>query len=269
MNSFYLNNIHSKVHHHRRFLSKGQRAFGLSDASAYLTKTGAGLTGSVAMSWAVAFPEETCKLISMIAASPHWTFLLLLLIFAFMLSTVLNMEHTAPAEKKGQVYLIETLESGEGAGEESRRLFEEEGLMDTVFAVLLGAEDEGAKAVPPFFKKMVSRQMTKIEEWTWKAIKGRYAVVLKPLPARVDTAPSTPTSSFAGEDERDRSESVLPRAAPSPSINIDAAVAVMAAPKPKKVGKMATFRAGWRRIFRIRKKTSFPRVTVASLSVVA
>lgn len=90
-----------------------------------------------------------------------------------------------------------------------------------------------------------------------------------PLAARMDTAPSTPTSSVAGEEDQDRSESVLPRSAPSSSISIDGAVVVVAAPKPKKVGKMATFRAGWKRIFRIRKRSSSRRVTVASLSAVA
>jgi len=190
-------------------------------------------------------------------------------VFVLALSTVLNLEHAAPAEKKGQVYLIETLESGEAAGEESRNLFEEEGLADTVFAMLLGAEDEGAEAVPPFFKKVVPRQMTKIEEWAWDRIKGRHPGVFKPLAARMDTAPSTPTSSVAGDEDQDRSESVLPRSAPSSSISIDGAVVVVAAPKPKKVGKMATFRAGWKRIFRIRKKSSSRRVTVASWSAVA
>ena len=176
VNSFYLNNTSRKVYHHRRFLPKGQRPFGLSDASPFLITTGAGLTGSVAMTWALTFAEETRSLISMVgkAASPHWPLFLMFSVFVLALSTVLNLEHAAPAEKKGQVYLIETLESGEAAGEESRNLFEEEGLVDTVFAMLLGAEDEGAEAVPPFFKKVVPRQMTKIEEWTWDRIKGRY-----------------------------------------------------------------------------------------------
>ena len=316
-----------KVYYHRRLFPKGQRPFGLSEVVPF-----PGKAGSAAVTWTVGAIRRyygCSKLPSVTgtAASTHGLFVFLLLAFVLALSTVLNMEHTAPADHE---YLIETLEEGEEGKEEgeeeaaaaeeeeqekhqqdtaaqallkaqdslaeakkegtaggwdvvvnhfekvcrtlqraeSLSLMEEEGLEGTVFVMLLRAEDEGAEAVPPFFKKMVPRQMTKAEEWTWKQIKGRYPGVFKPLAAPMDTAPSTPTSSVAGDDDRDRSESVLPREAASSSINVDGVVVAVAAPKPKKVGKMAAFRAGWKRIFTIRKRSSsFSRRATAASSV--
>lgn len=293
-------------YYHRRFLPTGQRPFGLSDASPYLSKAGTGLAGAAAVTWTVAGIRlfYGCrKLSSMIGtgAGTHAIFFLLLFAFILMLSMVLNMEHAATADEKDKGCLNETLEQEEeqqttpaeallkaqnslaeakeegAAGPwdvivnhfervcrtlqraESLRLFEEDGL-----AILLGAEDEGAEAASPFFNKVVPSQMSKTEKWN--ASKGRYAVVPKPLAARMNTALSTPTSSVVGDDDRDRSESVLPRGAPSSSIYIDGAVVVVVAPKPKKMGKMAAFRAGWKRMFSSRKNSFSRRATAASSS---
>jgi len=139
----------------------------------------------------------------------------------------------------------------------------------TQIVMLLGAEDEGAEAVPPSFKEVVEPQrMMPLEVWTYFRVMTKGRGVLKPLAARMDTAPSTPTSSVAGDDDRDRSESVLPRGAASSSINVDGAVVVVAASKPKKVGTMTAFRAGWKRISTIRKRSSsFSRRATAASSV--
>ena len=167
MQFFYLDNTRRGVYFDHQFLLKGQRPFGLSDAAPFLSKA-----GSAAVTWTVAAIRlyyGCSKLLSVTgtAASTHGLFICLLLAFVLVLSMVLNMDYTAPAEKKDSEYLIGTVRRGESGGEESRRLFEEEGLVGTQTVMLLGAEDEGAEAVPPFFKEVVEPQrMTPLEVWT-------------------------------------------------------------------------------------------------------
>lgn len=149
---------------------------------------------------------------------------------------------------------------------ESLSLFEEEGFMGTVVAKLLAAEDEGVEALPPFFKKVERRKMTSLEAWTNIRMMRKGPGGRKPSVACVDTEPSTPISSVGGDGERSRSESVLPRGTASSSINVDKAMVVTAALKPKKMSKMAAFRAEWKRVFRLRK-SSFSRRATASSSL--
>ncbi|KAM3575798.1 hypothetical protein VYU27_002286 [Nannochloropsis oceanica] len=150
---------------------------------------------------------------------------------------------------------------------ESSSLFEDEGLIGTVIAKLLVAEDEGVEAVPPVFNNVERRKMT-LKTWTNFRMMTKGPGGHRLSVARMDMAPSTSISYVTGEGERSRSESVLPRGTTSFSINVDGAVVLTAAHKPKKMGKMAAFRARWKRVFRVpvRKSSFSHRATAATSS---
>lgn len=142
---------------------------------------------------------------------------------------------------------------------ESSSLFEDEGLIGTVIAKLL--------VVPPVFNNVERRKMT-LKTWTNFRMMTKGPGGHRLSVARMDMAPSTSISYVTGEGERSRSESVLPRGTTSFSINVDGAVVLTAAHKPKKMGKMAAFRARWKRVFRVpvRKSSFSHRATAATSS---
>ena len=87
------------------------------------------------------------------ATSTYGLFICLLLAFVLVLSMVLNMEHTAPAEKKDSEYLIGTVVRGESAGEEGEEEAaaaeeeeQEEQQQSTSAQALLKAQDSLAEA---------------------------------------------------------------------------------------------------------------------------
>jgi hypothetical protein len=148
-----------------------------------------------------------------------------------------------------------------------------EKLGEAVVGASLAKEAEGAEAVAPFTVVKAVKQ-----RWTLSRILGIT------LPARrqrgVSSSASSPTMSSvralsqSGEEDRFRSESVLPRGAPSSSINVDGAGVVLGEAwsvegKESVTGiNTGSFRATLKRVFSIKSRSpTSSRVSAMSVCV--
>lgn len=146
-----------------------------------------------------------------------------------------------------------------------------EKLGETVVGTSLAEEAEGAEAVASFTVFKVIKQ-----RWTLARILGITLPARRQRQASASSSPLVPARapSQSGGDDRFRSESVLPRGAPSSSINVDGAGVVVGEAwsvegKENVAGsKSGSFRATLKRVFSIKSRSpASSRASATSLCV--